>query len=408
MNELLENKKIIKNIEKILDEYKLCDHCIGRLFRKKNIDISNQIKGKKIREKLKKEEIKPKNCYLCEGIVDEVNHYIKLLQDELKNYEFDTFLIGAKIEEDVIKKEEKIQNLFNFEYSESIKSEINRNIGLSLEKKLEKEVSFDKPTIMAIIDTQFDVVNLQILSLFIYGRYNKYSREIPQTKWFCRICRGKGCRKCNYTGTLYEQSIEELIAKYFLEETKASDESFHGAGREDIDVRMLGNGRPFVLEVKDPAKRKLNFEELENKINEEYGQFIKVSNLRYSDREEIARIKQTKYKKCYQVVFKTNNPINIEKLKKVVQSLQGKTIKQKTPSRVAHRRADLTRDKKIYNCKIESIDDTIATLVIETESGTYIKELINGDEGRTIPNISDLINNPCKVETLDVIKIKGE
>ena len=85
---------------------------------------------------------------------------------------------------------------------------------------------------------------------------NKYSREIPQTKWFCRICRGKGCRKCNYTGTLYEQSIEELIAKYFLEETKASDESFHGAGREDIDVRMLGNGRPFVLEVKDPAKRK--------------------------------------------------------------------------------------------------------------------------------------------------------
>ena len=29
--------------------------------------------------------------------------------------------------------------------------------------------------------------------------------------------------------------------------------SFHAGGREDIDVRMLQGGRPFVLELKSPV-----------------------------------------------------------------------------------------------------------------------------------------------------------
>ena len=50
----------------------------------------------------------------------------------------------------------------------------------------------------------------------------------------------------------------------------------------------------------------------------------------------------------------------------------------------------------------------MASLEIETESGTYIKELVTGDEGRTQPNISDLLDDTCVVETLDVIEVKGE
>ena len=34
-----------------------------------------------------------------------------------------------------------------------------------------------------------------------------------------------------------------------------ADELFlHGSGREDIDVRMLGDGRPFILEFINPKK----------------------------------------------------------------------------------------------------------------------------------------------------------
>jgi tRNA pseudouridine synthase 10 len=207
---------------------------------------------------------------------------------------------------------------------------------------------------------------------------------------------------------LYDTSVEELIARDFLEMTKGEDESFHGCGREDVDVRMLGNGRPFILEIKNPKIRNFNLDKIENKINSENKKKIEINELRLSNKEEVIKLKDAGFRKVYRVLFSMEKPINNEKLKKAALSLRGKSIGQLTPSRVVHRRADMIREKQIYSCIIQSIDGTMATLTLETESGTYIKELISGDNGRTKPNISEMIGVPCKVVELDVIQIKGE
>jgi tRNA pseudouridine synthase 10 len=68
----------------------------------------------------------------------------------------------------------------------------------------------------------------------------------------------------------------------------------------------------------------------------------------------------------------------------------------------------MVREKHIYKCEIEHVDGKRAILKVEAESGTYIKELISGDEGRTKPSLSEIIGYPCKVIELDVIEIKGE
>jgi len=47
-------------------------------------------------------------------------------------------------------------------------------------------------------------------------------------------------------------SIEEELIKYLKDEIIAKDYLFHSGGREDIDVRMLGIGRPFILECVGP------------------------------------------------------------------------------------------------------------------------------------------------------------
>jgi len=146
---------------------------------------------------------------------------------------------------------------------------------------------------------------------------------------------------------------------------------------------------------------------LTKEINSYLKDKIEVSDLRFSDKNEIARIKNAQFKKTYKIVIECKNPINKEKLKEVAQILQGKTIKQLTPTRVAHRRANKVRERKIYNCEIVSVECTIARLIIETQSGTYIKELVSGDSGRTTPNISEIMGTPCKVKELDVIEIKG-
>ena len=405
----LKDKEILKIAEKALKKYKLCDHCLGRVFKKIENDLTNEKRGERLREYLKNNrKTQTIDCWLCSGLVDEIQHFADLISESLKEYEFDTFLVGTVVDEDILERERELFDYTKSPYVESIKNELKREIGKLLEEKLGKEVNFEKPTIMAIIDTSFDTVALQIAPLYVYGKYRKYSRDMPQTKWFCKICRGKGCKRCNYTGKVYNTSVEELIAKHFLEATKGEDESFHGAGREDVDVRMLGDGRPFVLEIKNPIVRTINLSKIKKKINEDAADVIEVDSLRYSDKNEVIRIKNSSFNKVYKVVFKCKKSLNNEKLKKAVQTLPGSKIRQFTPSRVAHRRANMVREKHIYKCNLESINGAIATLTLETESGTYIKELISGDGGRTTPSISELLGVPCDVTELDVIEIKGE
>ena len=409
MSKSLGDKKILNTANEILSKYKLCDHCLGRVFAKVESGLTNQKRGLTLKKSLRNfKETKVDNCWLCSGLLDEIQHFADLILDSLRRYEFDTFLVGSKVDDDILDKEQKLYDYAGSEHSESIKTELNREIGKILEERLKQEVDFEKPTIMTVIDTSFDVVNLQISSLYIYGRYKKFRRDIPQTKWFCKICQGKGCKKCNYSGKMYKTSVEEMIAKRFLEVTEGDEESFHGCGREDVDVRMLGTGRPFVLEIKNPKRRMLDLASLENEINAENKDSIEISDFRFSDRAEITRLKRADFRKTYRVIFRCKKPVNNEKLIKATLSLRDKQIGQLTPSRVAHRRADMVREKHIYDCNIESVDGAMATLTLEAESGTYIKELVSGDDGRTKPNLSDLIGIPCEVTELDVIEIKGE
>ncbi|HUT00764.1 MAG TPA: tRNA pseudouridine(54/55) synthase Pus10 [Candidatus Thermoplasmatota archaeon] len=399
----------LKQAEQLLQEYRLCDSCLGRLFRKEIREGDNSQKGQNIKKQLHQiKKTAPNECWLCQGLLDEIPHFIDIITNALEEYEFHTFLIGSKIDEDIQEREQSLWKHLTFEDAEPIKMEINREIGKILEPRLGKTVDIPNPDIMAVIDTVYDIVALQISSLFIYGRYKKLQRGIPQTKWPCQICQGKGCKKCQYTGKLYETTVEELIAQKALEFTKGTDESFHGSGREDIDALMLGTGRPFILEIKNPKKRTINLAELEKKTNQETKNKVEITCLRFSNREEIARIKAAEFRKTYRVTLEATQPLNKEKLIKVARTLQGKLIKQLTPTRVAHRRANKIRERIIYNCTIESVEGIIARLTLEAESGTYVKEFISGDNDKTKPNLSELIGIPCTVKELDVIDVKGE
>lgn len=81
-------------------------------------------------------------------------------------------------------------------------------------------------------------------TVFVAGRYNKFSRQLSQSPW---ILNGKRMSE----GSVQEH-IVDAIAPYF----KVPDSSitFMSSGREDVDVRCLGRGRPFVLEIMDSAK----------------------------------------------------------------------------------------------------------------------------------------------------------
>jgi tRNA pseudouridine synthase 10 len=408
-NNSAEKSQKVQKRSDLIHSYHLCDHCIGRLCTRREKDETFKDAGKRYRmQNTELKEVPLHECELCEGLLSELGDFLHLVERSISGYEFDTFLVGCHVDEDILANEQKIHQEFDLTEAALVKQEINEYIGIHLENEPVCTVDFKNPDIMIIIDTQFNAVSLQIKSLYLYGRYNKFERGLPQTKWFCRQCHGKGCRYCQYTGKLYENSVEEYIARPAVKLTKAEDETFHGAGREDIDVRMLGRGRPFVLEIKNPQKRSISLEELSYEIEKNSEGSVIVNSLRNTDISDVARIKEAHFQKVYVVKIHASAPIQKEKLKKVALSLQGTTINQQTPTRVEKRRAKKVRRRKIYRCTVIDVDETMASLEIESESGTYIKELITGDCGKTQPNISQLLGYACEVETLDVKEVKGE
>ena len=263
---------------------------------------------------------------------------------------------------------------------------------------------------MILIDTLTLRVEVDVRPVFIYGRYIKNSREIPQTRWPCRSCRGRkgGCEACESSGLQYLDSVQDLIGRPFVTGMGALDTAFHGMGREDIDVRCLGGGRPFVLEVKSPRSRSPELSDYESIISSTCGGRVEVNSLRFSDRKEVARIKQTRSEKTYTIRFSTKETIDKEKATSLILSLSGVVVEQQTPKRVSHRRADKNRKRRIISVDEVNFDGEEIEVTLRCEAGTYIKELVHSDEGRTNPSVAGVLETACEVIWLDVENVHAD
>lgn len=107
--------------------------------------------------------------------------------------------------------------------------------------------------------------------------------------------------------------------------------------------------------------------------------------------------------------------IPLEKLN----SLKRVKIIQKTPVRVLHRRPLSPRERLIYEMRtrwvvpeelskldITNEDASIFFLLdIKTQAGTYVKEFVHGDFGRTKPSLCDILNADVDIVALDVTGI---
>ncbi|RLF13173.1 MAG: tRNA pseudouridine(54/55) synthase Pus10 [Thermoprotei archaeon] len=437
---------LAKSIE-LLEKASLCDRCLGRFFARLGFSLTNKVRGESLKtllcmkssiliergaeeeglrilsllartgfkpavEHLAKLGIEPPTitpCEVCRGILDnELRVLVDKALEMLSSYEYTTFLVGCKVPGAIVEKEDSLRSLVGVEWSESIKREINREAGTIIASKTGKNASFQNPDLLVVLNFHDMSVDVKSSPIFIYGRYRKLVRGIPQSKWICPKCRGLGCEECGGSGKKYPTSVEELVTEPILQAFRGVKAKFHGAGREDIDVRVLGPGRPFVVEVVEPRVRSVDLEELQEVMNDRSRGLVEVEGLTYTDRSMIGLLKlSAKVKeKTYYAVVKASSPVPLDKLKELEAFFSGTTIRQRTPIRVLHRRADKLRLKKVYEVKVEPLDSDKFKALIRCQGGLYIKELVNGDNGRTTPSFQEYLGVDLQVLELDVIDVQ--
>lgn len=430
----------------LLSKYPLCDHCLGRQFAALGYSMENNLRGHSLKvvltmqanhdllneqytEGLSKLEVlsvngfsrtaketlkhlkhepgvSPEKCFLCDGVFGKVEELTKKALSVLDGYEFSTYLVGVELPVFVEEREDEFKAVFGISTAESMRHEFGRLFGKALGVCTGKDVEYLTPDIVVMFNPFLDKIKLQVNPLFVGGRYRKLVRTVSQSKWFCSSCRGRGCERCGGSGKLYPESVEEFSSVPVLEACEGVDSFFHASGREDIDARMLGSGRPFIVEVSKPKKRFLDLRVIESAINSGAVGKVEVSGLYFATKDGVRRLKRGEGAvKEYRLLAEFECDLSDVALRLIEEKLVGIIVKQRTPLRVLHRRADLVRERYIYKVTAKMVSLRMALIEIRCQGGLYVKELVSGDEGRTVPSVSGLLGNRAKTLKLDVLNV---
>ncbi|GLC43781.1 hypothetical protein PLESTB_000907300 [Pleodorina starrii] len=222
--------------------------------------------------------------------------------------------------------------------------------------------------------------------LLLAGRYCKLRRHMPQCPWFVLAT---GAR---IGGTSVQEAIEQFVLPLY---GTATAKMITG-GREDADVRMLGAGRPFVLEVQAPVRGhppEEEFRRTEQRMRDsKCGVSVQgLTPCQPSALESIKAAEESK-EKTYRALCWAETPVPEEDLR-ALEGLGRVEAAQDTPVRVLHRRAAKIRPKWL---RVESATPVPGqphyfVLQLRTQAGAYVKEFCHGDFGRCRPSMGDLL-----------------
>lgn len=199
--------------------------------------------------------------------------------------------------------------------------------------------------------------------IYIYGRYIKRTRDMTQSPLVIG-------------GELKAPNSVSDFAFEFQRFFDSSPVKFMACGREDVDVRCTG-GRPFILEIPHP-RRRLHADAMDIAMHRD----VDILDCCVVEKGCRSLINSDESSKTYSAVIFSPCRIAFEA------SYQ---LQQKTPLRVLHRRANLTRMREVRvlgSKEYARSDGFYYSVDIRTSAGTYVKEWANGDFGRTVPNLN--------------------
>lgn len=375
---------VLQLSQKILTEYDLCDVCLGRLFAKKLGLVSNKKLGDKIHHALK---IKSTKCYVCKNIFDGVNSQVAKMLDVSSDHDFTTFLVGTKIKPSILDRDDHMRSRFRLRGIDGIKTNITKELAKQFSHKTKKKVESSEPDLVFMIDFKADSCTIQTKPVFLWGRYAKTERGMPQKQKPCTTCLGKGCIDCNHHGISEFDSVEGLISKYLFEKFGAVQTKITWIGGEDSTSLVLGSGRPFFVKLLHPKKR---HPRLPKKIT--LGKIV-VQNLKLINKTPTGPVQFTsKVKLC----ISCENKVEQTDLSRL-DILEKNTI-------AVYEKSGRRTEKLIQNIQYKTHSENSFYLSMTAGGGLPFKRFVSGDD--VFPNISDILENKCRCETFDFEAVK--
>lgn len=383
----IEQPKEIPHDVQALYDRGACIPCIARILSMGKVEIQSYLLP----------AIHQEDCFACHGVLNHIDDIKNAINTAIGRYQFHD--IQIEVVPQLIKNDNKLIIQYHCQTSSSLKNYIKARILLSFTKIKQG------PVLQIKINSSQDIqASLSWPHLYITGRYYKRSRRVSNT----RFMRGQKAIS----------SVEKELISHIPSAIRCSDRKFLSAGREDMDVRMIGSGRPFCISLLNPLPNDdwptvpQNYQD----FSDSYAQFLPPEGQSLECDNHVSAIDlristerpdmTPKHEKSYRCIVSCSRNVTPENLKNI-ELVDNLTIQQRTPSRVAHRRIMATRSKTVISMSYKQICPRFLILDLKTSKGTYIKEFVNSDFGRTKPSFGEILDpvNPieCQLLQLDVI-----
>lgn len=419
--------EIISKAAEILRKYPLCSRCLGRLFAKYGLGLSNVTRGNAIKVLLLMElhrliandignlsllkdissnvGVMPQliskysgtiqrgsKCYICSNTIEEV--ISKLVEDiisKLGGFKVRNFIISVRKGSEMDRRELEVITEFNLDSWESIRRELKRELGKKVGALLGIEPEFRYPDVSVLVD--LDTLDVRVIPTptYILCRYVKLGRRVTQVRGVSK----DGVRK----HSIAVEDVVEPLTKLF----SAEELQLHAIGREDVGVRVLGSGRPLVIELKQVKDKRVSIEDVAKNLL--CNELITVIVDKYVEPKYVREFKSKKALKVYRLSVLSKKPLSSEEAELLVREFSNRVVRQRTPTRILKRRGDTTRLRKIYDVKVRLVCEYLIEMLIKCDDGLYVRELVHGDGGRTYPNMAGVLNSDLNILEVDVIDI---
>ncbi|WIV66084.1 tRNA pseudouridine(54/55) synthase Pus10 [Natrialbaceae archaeon AArc-T1-2] len=413
---------ILEHARAVLETGPTCDGCLGRCFADRGRGVTNEQRGHALRISVALaddepfEPVEADECWVCEGLAPAYDEWADRARERLADLEFETLLVGTRVPSSLEENETELREQAGLDENagESLNAEINRSVGTRLERALGVDVDHDDPDVVAILDLENEEVERQLNPAYLYGRYRKLERGLAQRMRVCRVCNGRGtrardgerrpCENCDGTGSVTDASVERFVTRPIRERMDASETVFNCAGREDDDVRMLGAGRPFVVEVKAPRRRPPDVEALQATINDESDGTIAVEGLTPATKGMVGHVAGIDVRQTYRLTLSFSSPVTDEDFEEAIDTLERATVRQ----RVDRDGMQTDRILRIGDVTGELTADDEAEVDVVSPGDVDLEALAHGGDGRSDPSLAALLETEVDVTALDVVGVEGE
>jgi tRNA pseudouridine synthase 10 len=375
---------IIPDAKKILKDHNLCDNCLGRLFASKLGVSSHQKLGKKIRFTLHKKI--PKSCFICKNMMSKLDTQLSKMYEMSNDFEFSTFLVGAILQPSILDRDDQIRSKFKLRGINSIKGDVNREIGKRFGRRTKTKVDYQNPDIVFTLDFKKEECEIKPKPVFLSGRYTKSIRGIPQKQRPCNQCRGKGCYVCEFHGISEFDSVEGRIARFLYEKFGALQAKITWIGSEDESSLVLGRGRPFFAKLVNPHKRKLRL-----------GNKIALDGIVIGDLKVIEKIPTNviRFRSKVAMQVQTQNEIKSSQLRNLHKL-------EKQPIAI-YENSGKKNQRNVSNIRYKKKSSNSFSILMKADGGVPLKRFADGVE--VTPSLSSILENPCKCTVFDFYDI---